>query len=76
VEGRNAAKSSKQLREKLHGQVPGLELVCAGVGGDGFGITDIQVFVLQRTPEVQVAVPKTFSVFPVDIWPNGEGRFD
>jgi hypothetical protein len=48
-----------QLRDQLHGKAPGLESVCAGVGGDGFGITEFRVFVLQPTPKVRGAVPKT-----------------
>jgi hypothetical protein len=75
AEGEKAANTARLLEKKLHGKAPGLGSICAGVGGDGFGITEIQVFVLKLTPAVQAAVPKTFGGFPVDIWPNGEGRF-
>ena len=76
AEGRKATEAAHQLGKKLRGKVPGLESVCAGLSEDGLGITEVQVFVRQRTSAVQALVPKTFGGFPVDIWPDGEARFD
>jgi hypothetical protein len=74
-DGPKAVIAANKLREKLRGKVPGLESVCAGVGSS-VGQTEIEVFVLKRTPAVQTAVPTTFGGYPIYISTVGESRFD